>query len=240
MNPVAFIAYEPPDWGQSLRAGPTAAWVRIEEFLKSCTDADPDRPDSSTLTIFEPDPLSKAPWYDQAVSRTKALFGRGVRRVWAQGVRADFSVDSCKYCVEWELAPEQVSRARSHLAESELWPPSEIGPAVLLLSYTFRLVDLNTREVLPGQLAELRAHSTQATSHLTVGLQRQSWATLGARFPFPEANNEFLAYVARVAPMSPVPLLSNKFRLWIPTKRPSHLGYIRRKVSNDLLAKVVR
>jgi hypothetical protein len=240
MNRVAFIVYEPPDWGQSLRASPATAWERVQRFLQSCTDADPDRPFLPTLTIFEPASPAQAQWYDQAVLIAEDRFGRGQRRVWAQEVRADFSVRSRKYCVEWRLAPEQASDARSYLIAAEPWPRSEVGPAQLSLSYTFRLLDPETRAVLPGQAAEFRAHSVQATSDLTVVLQRLSWATMNARFPFPEADDEFLAYVARIAPMTPVPLLSNKFRHWVPTKRPSYLGYVRRKVTEGNLAKVLR
>lgn len=237
---IPFIAYEPPDWGQSLRGALVAAWERIQRFLESCTDADPDRPDLPLLTIFEPTSSEQAQWYCQAVSRAEALFGRGERRSWLQAIGEDSSIKPSEYCVEWRLAPEQACDARSFLVTGEPWPRSDLGPARLSLSYSFRLIDPETRAVLPGQDAEFRAHSVQATSTLTVGLQRLSWATLTARFPFQVVEGEFLAYVAKIASLTPVPLLSNKFRHWTPTKKPSYLGYTRRKVSQGTLAEVLR
>jgi hypothetical protein len=241
MRPEPFIVYEPPHGGQAIRpAGPVPAWDRVSAFLRSCTNADPNRPGSVTLTVFEPSPGDPAEWYDRAVHAAEARFGRGERQAWLQGVREDFSVNSRAYCVEWRLASQQGGEARSYLTEGGPWPRTKYGPVKLTLSYTFRWIDPRTRGVLPGQGAEARAHPTQAPSDLILGLAKRSWAILDGRFPFAAPDDAFIAYVGLVAPLAPVPLLPNRFRHWIPTKQYSNLGYKRRKVDGRLLGNVLR
>jgi hypothetical protein len=72
-----------------------------------------------------------------------------------------------------------------------------------------------------------------------LGLGKRSWAILDGRFPFSAADDSFVAYLGSVASRTPVPLLPDRFRHWIPTKQPSELGYKRRKVDERLLAKVL-
>ncbi len=236
-----FIVYEPPQGGQAIRStGPVPAWERVSAFLRACTDADPDRPDSVTLTVYDPSAGDATGWHDRALRAAESRFGRGERRAWLHGVRQDFSVNSREYCVEWRLASEQSGEARSYLTESGPRLRTKYGPVALTLSYTFRWVHPTTRAVLPGQDAEARAHPTQATSDLMLGLAKRPWAILDGRFPFAAPDNAFVAYVGFVAPHSPVPLLPNRFRHWIPTKQPSDLGYKRRKVDGQLLVKVER
>ena len=99
---------------------------------------------------------------------------------------------------------------------------------------------MDTRAVFPGQVAESRAHPIQATSDLMLWLGKRSSAILEGRFPFPDPNGAFVAYVKSVAPLVPVSLLPHRFRHWIPTKGPSDFGYKRRKVDQRLLGKVLR
>ena len=81
MRPEPFIVYEPPLGGQEIRpGGPVPAWDRVHAFLRACTNTDPDRPESVTLTVYEPSPGDPTEWYDRSVRAAEARFGRGERR----------------------------------------------------------------------------------------------------------------------------------------------------------------
>jgi hypothetical protein len=239
MKPEPFIVYDPPYGGQAIRpTKPVPAWERAAAFLRGCIDADPDQPDSVELTLYEPSHGDPAEWYEQAVQAAEHRFGRGERRAWLQDIQKDQSLRSRRYCVDWRLPSQRCIEARSYLTEHSPWPRTKDGPVALTLSYRFRWVDPRSRAVLPGQVAEARAHPSQATSHLLLFLAERSSAILEARFPFAAADDAFAAYVGFVAPFAPVPLLPNRFRHWIPTKQPSDLGYKMRKVDGRLLDKL--
>lgn len=239
MVPEPFIVYDPPYGGQAIRCpGAVEAWERTGVFLRTCTDANPDFPESVDLTIFEPSTGDPTEWYDKALKAAEAYFGRGERRSWLHGVREDFSTKSREYCVEWRLVSEQGKEARSYLTECGPWPRTKHGPVSLTMSYTFRWINMDTRAVLSGQVAESRAHPIQATSDMMLWLGKRSSAIFHGRFPFPAPNGAFVAYIRSVAPFVPVQLLAHRFRHWIPTKGPSEIGYKRRKVDKRLLDKI--
>lgn len=230
--PEPMVVYEAPPGGQPIRpADPAPAWERVAVFLRSCTDADPDRPQQDVkLKLYEPAAGDPVGWYEPARRAAEARFGPGKRQSWMHEVRTDFSVKSRAYCVEWRLAPERVGDARTFLTEFAPWPRATHEPVSLSLYFCFRWIDPVTRAVLPGQTPEARAHPTQAESTLHLWVGRRSSASLDARFPFPSADEAFTAYLGHVASVSPVTLLPSRFRLWVPTKKPSELGYMRRKV----------
>ena len=241
MSIEPFIVYEPPQGGQAIRpSGLKAAWERITTFLRACTDVDPDRPESADLAVYEPTSEESVEWHDRAMRSAESRFGPGKRLVWLQSLREDFSVKSQEYRTVWRLSSEQVEAARSFVAECGPWPRTTYGPVNVTLAYTFRWIDPATRGVLPGQEAEDRAHPTQAKSSLLLGLERRPWAILDGRFPFASPNNAFMAYMGIVAPLSPVTLLPSRFRHWLPTKRPSDLGFNVRKLDRQVLGTLGR
>jgi hypothetical protein len=229
-----FLVYDPPYGGQALRVRRAAdAWERVAGFLRACTDADPLRPERAGLRLYEPGDADPTTWYAPTLAAAEAAFGSGQRRAWTKGAREDF-------CVEWRLPPDAAERARAFLEAGEPWPKTEFGPASVTLSYTFRWVDPETRAVLPGQTPDRRAHPIQATSDLLLTLGRLSSLIFTGRFPFAEPGAEFIAYLERVAPYMPMPLLAGRFRRWLPTRRPTELGYTVRRVGAGLLDGVAR
>jgi hypothetical protein len=234
VSPEPFLVYDPPDGGQVVRVRrPADAWERPVGFLRTCTDADPLRPQHASLTLFEPRAIDQAAWYAPTLAAAEAAFGAGERRAWTAGAREDF-------CVEWHLSWDASERARAFLEAGWPWPKTEFGPLEVTLSYTFRWVDPETRAVLPGQTADRRAHRIQATSDLLLTLGRPSSLILTGRFPFAEPGAEFIAYLERVVPHMPMPVLASRFRRWLPTRRPTKLGYTVRRVESGLLDGVVR
>ncbi len=113
--------------------------------------------------------------------------------------------------MEWRLPPDASERARAFLEAGEPWPKTEFGPVSVTLHYRFRWVDLETHAVLPGQTAERRAHWIQATSNLSLTLDRSSSIIFTGRFPFAQPDAEFIAYVKQVAPYMPMAFLARRF-----------------------------
>ncbi|MBA3889553.1 MAG: hypothetical protein H0X64_03395 [Gemmatimonadaceae bacterium] len=228
MSVEAFIAYDPPDGGQPLRGSPDDAWHRTTRFLQHCTTARPDRPHSVKLTVYEPAGDDPPEWYRPTLAAAHDRFGRAERRAWATGVDE-------LYCTEWDLDAAHVGAARTFLAEGEPWPRTAVGPAEVLVGYTFRWIDLESGEPLAGQEPSRRAHPNQAESTLLLGLGRRSWIMLLGRFPFQAANAGFITYLEQVAAYVPVRLSPVRFRHWIPTLRASQTGYTVRRIDAGLL-----
>jgi hypothetical protein len=227
MSVEPFIVYEPPYGGQALRLrGARAAWNRVKIFLETCTDASVETPKNAVLQLFEPSQPDSL--FVAALDNAKASFGQGRRRAWSGGVRQDF-------LVEWHLSVDQIPLALTFIENGEPWPKSEIGPIEMSLSYDFQLVDPATRAILPGQTADRRAHQVQAHSNLIASLGPQNSAILVLRLPFASPDSDFVAYVESIVPHTPVKLLPHGFRHWVPTKKPSALGYRVRRVSAGLL-----
>ena len=228
MSVEPFIAYDPPDGGQPLRGSPLDAWQRTARFLRHCTDAHPERPQSLKLTIYEPSGADPTEWYRPTMTAARDRFGQAERRAWATGVDE-------LYCTEWDLDPAAAPAARTFLAEGEPWPKTAVGPAEVLVGYAFRWIDLETGEPLPGQEPSRRAHPGQAESSLLLGLGRRSWVMLLARFPFTSANADFITYLEQVAAYVPARLRPARFRHWIPTPQASRTGYRVQRIDAGLL-----
>lgn len=233
MSAEPFIAYEPPHGGQNLRIRRIAeVWERIARFLTTCTDADLTAPAWPKLTLYEPASSDPSEWFVPTLAAVQETFGPGRRRAWTAGVRED-------YCHEWNLTPADATRARRLLESGDPWPRMNIGPLDLWLSFSFRWTDTQSGSVLPGQEPERRAHPPQATSGLLLTLSSTSSVNLDGRFPFAEPSQAFVEYVARVAPFLPFPMLATRFRHWIPTRRPSQLGYTVRRIDPAVLRGVL-
>lgn len=228
MSVEPFIAYDPPDGGQPLRGSPLDAWQRTARFLQHCTTARPERPQSLKLTVYEPAGMDPAEWYVPTMQAARERFGIAERRAWATGVEE-------LYCTEWDLEPAQSDAARTFLAEGEPWPKTAVGPAEVLIGYTFRWIDLHSGEPLPGQEPARRAHAGQAESSLLLGLGRRSWFMLLARFPFATAGADFIGYLEQIGAHVPARLSPLRFRHWVPTHRASRTGYSVRRIDAGLL-----
>jgi hypothetical protein len=228
MSVEPFIAYDPPDGGQRLRGSHAAACRRVARFLRRCTTARPDRPQELKLTIYEPTGDDAREWLVPTLAAVDRQFGPGERRAWATGVDE-------LYLREWELDPASLLSARQFLTDGEPWPRTAVGPVEVMIGYSFRWLDLRTGDPLPGQEPAQRAMAGQAESCLLLGLGRQSWLLLLARFPFAAPNADFIAYVEQVAPFLPVRLSPGRFRHWVPTSRPSRTGYAVSRIDAGLL-----
>jgi hypothetical protein len=227
MSAEPFIAYDPPYGGQAIRAPNAAeAWARVSAFLETCTDALPSRPSSLQLALYESGGASNAAWLRHATVQTGLAFGPGVRRAWTSGARED-------YLIEWRLAMEALPRALALLTAWEPLPAADFGPADLTIGFRFRWIRPETRTVLAGQDADLRAHPTQADSDLSVTLGRRSSAIRNARFPFEQPGPEFVAYLQGVLPRLPISLNPSRLRHWVPTKQGGGLGYRRCRLDLD-------
>lgn len=234
MSPEPFLAYDPPYGGQVLRARRVAAaWQRIAEFLARCTDADPHQPEHVALTLSKPATGTPNEWYEPTLRAAEAAFGPGTWRDWIPGVPGDFRVD-------WRLRPQDAEPARALLTAGEPWPEMDFGTVGLSVTYTFRWVDPETGVVLPGQTEDRRADPVPATSTILVTFGPRAAVFLTGRFPFPVADAAFIAYIECIAPFTPVPLLASRFRHWVPTRRPTQLGYVVRRVSSALLDAIAR
>jgi hypothetical protein len=220
------VVYDPPYGGQALRVrGTGKAWDRTATFLTRCTDADPSRPETVDLSVYEPAARERADWYEPTLRAAESAFGPGERFAWLIGA-------SEAYRIDWRLPSEDTSRALAFLTDGEPWPKTVYGPIALTLTFRFRWVDPETDVALPGLEADPGGPASQAASSIMVFLRPQSSAILTARFPFSTVGSEFLTFLARVAPYTPMPLLSSRFRLRIPTRRPSEVGFVTRRIGD--------
>ena len=230
MSAEPHIVYDPPYGGQAIRARtPREAFIRVASFLRAFTDADPDVPHSLDLWIHEPATTEAAEWHPATVRDAEARFGPGRRRQWALGA-------SELYRIEWRLDGARLAPALDFLDGAAPGVRTIHAPVMVTASYAFRWVDPETHAVLPGQEPDRRARPTQATSTMHVFLERRSSAILGARFPFPSPDAAASAYIRRVIAAAPVPLTSARFRHWVPTVKPSDLGYAVRRIAPAWLA----
>ena len=218
------IVYDPPYGGQAIRAkSHRDAFARAAELLRSVTDADPDVPEALELEIFEPSPDESRGWLEPSVRTAEARLGPGHRRRWATG-----TLDL--HLVGWRLERAAIAPLLELLEEVDPRERTTYGPVSLWAWYSFRWIDPDTRLVLPGQDEGDRAHPTQATSTLQLTLERRPSAILHGRFPFAAPDAHAAAYVRRVMAVAPFSLSSARFRLWVPTRKKSDLGYAIRRI----------
>ena len=218
------IVYDPPYGGQAIRAKTAReAFTRVAAFLRAFTDADPDVPHGCDLWIHEPGATEEADWYPPAVRDAEARFGPGQRHRWAHGT-------SELHRIEWRLDGAPLAPTLDFLDGAAAGVRTIHGPVTVTASYRFRWIDPDTRVPLPGQEPERRARPTQATSTLLLSLERRPSAILGARFPFSAPDAAASAYVRRVIAAAPVPMASGRFRHWVPTVKPTDLGYAIRRI----------
>ena len=185
-------------------------WANIELFLKNCTNADTDNPNSIYLTGYtaDEDHGEHPELADKLINRTKASFGDGVTKTIGYLYPANTPLRQTK--TEWKLLPKNIEKALEFMISEQPYPKYNLGPLELIISYDFKLVDSETKIELPHQ---------QFTSSVLLWLAKSNCVAPSLCFPFVEPNKEFWNYTDSIKKFIPFKFETKYLRLGRANKK---------------------
>jgi hypothetical protein len=207
-------------------------WSRLENFFRGCTDADPLRPASATLTFSESKSSQADPRQSTFLEQARAAFGASRPSAWS-GLGAVFP-DMSRGNLEplfgggvqhqWTLSPDQVEAAIQLLIAGDPWAASLIPVASLTLLHRFAWKDTRRADSPPDSMC-------------ITSLASRSALTPYLLFPFESADESFLAYLRHIKPLLPLPLSANNFRLFQPSGKKGNR--VPRVIGKSAIAQVL-
>ncbi|WP_295772972.1 hypothetical protein [uncultured Mucilaginibacter sp.] len=180
------------------------AWDNIKYFIEVCTNVDIHQPTSIEINGFSAD-RRHGELPEPAVSlleRIVAHFGVGDIKPLGYHVYDKQPTEQNK--TEWKLTPADLSDAIEFMVAGQPYPKYNLGPIELILSYDFKLINLDTRIELTGQ---------QYTSMLIISLSRNNSVCPSLCFPFTEPNDDFWKYFDKIKELAPFKMDTKDLRL---------------------------
>jgi hypothetical protein len=196
---------------QALKGGKIEkAWNNVILFLKNCTTANFEIPNSIYLTGFSADQEhGESPSLaDKVLENTQKVFGLGRVSPVAYHYAANIPTKQIK--VEWDLAINDLTKAVNHMIEGQPWPKYNLGPVELVLSYDFKFIDPISKIELPNQ---------QFTSHILLWLAKSNYICPSLCFPFEKSNEDFWKYIKSIEPFFPFKFDNKYLRLGRANKK---------------------
>ncbi|MES2061816.1 MAG: hypothetical protein V4456_07850 [Bacteroidota bacterium] len=193
----------------------TNAFESISQFIKNCTTGDPNKPSSINLVAFSAfdgdDPIIG----QKNVSEITAIFGPGKTEPISYSYPSGQPSNETK--TEWIIDNANLIPALTYLIAGQPWPKYTFGPVKLIMSYSFKFIDPETKGVLAEQ---------DSDSHLMIWLSRTNSCSPTLYFPFVTANSSFEKYVLKITPFLPFLFKRKHLRSF----RKGKNGYIFKKL----------
>ena len=158
----------------------TALVTSIVTFLDRCASVT-EAPEYGSLTIHERGKFSPPGYqHEPFVAAATAAFGPGDRQV---GVRMFPDTGYAEYKHEWRVPSHAIDRAIEVVAAGPPSASKTVPPISLSLAWTFRLLDLQSGNLLPPVAPPSRLHLFLATAPS---------ANFDLNFPFERPDAAFL------------------------------------------------
>ncbi|HEY9001482.1 MAG TPA: hypothetical protein VIM89_09015 [Mucilaginibacter sp.] len=185
-------------------------WENIKIFLKNCTTANAETPNSIHFQRFSADEEhGESPILaDKILKNIQDNFGAGVVSPVAYHYPSNIPTKQIK--VEWDLTANELSKSIDYMIKGQPWPVYNLGPVELILSYDFKLIGPATRTELPNQ---------QFTSSILFWLTKRNCICPSLCFPFEEPNERFWEYLKAIEPFLPFKLDRKYLRLGRSNKK---------------------
>jgi hypothetical protein len=189
----------------------------ISVFLEKCTDINSDNVSSCIFVAHSPynsddDPKIAAEFYNEITK----LFGAGVTSPMSYNYFDGKPSENTR--TEWELEISDFQKALNYLNSKYPVPKYTFSAVELIISYSFNLIDPDTKRILPNQASE---------SSLMIWLSRSFSCNPTIFFPFESPNQEFINYLNKFKLFTPFELRDNYLRTVKSNKSKS--GFIYKK-----------
>ncbi len=115
----------------------------------------------------------------------------------------------------WNIAYRRKDAAIKYLEKLEELPKHQFGPLDIRMNWQFKLIDLQTKKLLPGQhrLPTIDFRIPNNSARLT--LSHTSTLAIWLAFPFSDPENEeFQSYVAEMKMHAPFEFSQKHWRFW--------------------------
>ena len=191
------------------------AFNNVSSFLEHCTTADTNRPKSLRLSAYTALGIDESIEYaNELIQDTISKFGKG--KISPIGFFYPSGQPIEQKIFEWTLNPKDLDTAIEFLEEKELFPKFNLGPIELLITYNFKLCDLESNAELPNQ---------QYNSDILVWLSRSNNCSLTLYLPFETADKKFYDYLDKLTPLLPCKLERRYLRLGQANKQKTSNKY---------------
>ena len=190
---------------QALRGGKIEnAWTNILRFLTACTNTDISVPNSIHLTGFTADePHGEKPELaENLIIKTKNAFGEGTTE--PIGYQYPENTPLKQTQTNWKLTAKDLDKALKFMIELQPLPKYNLGPIELIISYDFKLIDIDSKEELPNQ---------QYSSSLLIWLSRSNSVSPSLCFPFSQPDKDFWNYIENTESLFPFKFDAKHLRL---------------------------
>jgi hypothetical protein len=175
----------------------------VRRFLDSCTNANPDLPSRISIVAYTAFGENESIDYaNKIIEDTSKIFGQGTRT--PIGFMYPSGQPHEQNKVDWTLTPDDLKKAMDYLINGEPYQKFNLGPIELIISYDFKLVDLDSKKELPDQ---------QYTSSILIWLSRTNSCNLTLCLPFDKPDLRFYEYLDRIEPLLPCKLEKKYLRL---------------------------
>jgi hypothetical protein len=175
----------------------------VRRFLDSCTNANPDIPSRISIVaytaFYENESIDYA---NKLIENTSKLFGQGIKS--PIGFMYPSGQPHEQNKIEWTLTPDDIKKAIDYLIQGEPYQKFNLGPIELIISYDFKLVDLDSKVELPDQ---------QYTSSILIWLSKTNSCNLTLCMPFDKPDSRFNEYLDRIESLLPCKLERKYLRL---------------------------
>jgi len=176
-------------------------WQSVASFLSICTTTNEATPFSISLTAYEAYKSDKNPELAiKIIDNTKSLFG--------EGQTARIAVDYPN-ATTWTLENKDLKKAIEYIQNGQPWPRYFFGPIELLITYDFKLTEIDRKIELPNQ---------EYTSSIMIWLGRRSFCSADLYFPFNEPNKNFINYLNKIDKYLPFVIEHKYLRIGRPNK----------------------
>lgn len=187
----------------------------ISEFLSNCTTGDANNPYGIDIKSYSAYDSNDDPEIaKEIVTKLNSLFGEGNTTPLSYHYPSGTPSENTK--TEWVINNLMLKKALDYMSEGQPWPKYTFGPVELIVYYSFKLVDPETKNILPNQLND---------SSLMIWFSRTAICSPTLYFPFESANDEFKSYLNKIDKFLPFELREKYLRLVYENKKKTGFIY---------------
>jgi hypothetical protein len=168
----------------------------LSAFLINCTTANPTLPSDITLTSYSPYDSNDDPEIANKIATDlTSLFGEGGTTPISYHYPGGEPSTQTK--TERNIDKLYLGKALKFMAEGQPWPKYTFGPVDLMISFSFKLVNPITKNILSKQVFD---------SHIIIWISRTFSCSPTLFFPFESSNEAFNLYLRKIDSFLPFEL----------------------------------
>jgi len=174
----------------------------IETFLQNYTTTNFNQPTTIELTAYTAyDETDPSDVLTEIINKTTEQFGSSDNKPIAYHYPTGAPHSTSKFI--WKLSKDKLHHAIQYIVDSSPMPKSSFGPLELFISYSFKLVDKDRKELL----------NQEHTSIFCIWLSRSKSCSPTLFFPFEAADQKFWDYIDNLKQWLPFKLEEKYLRI---------------------------